>query len=366
MIRLSDLYPLLRPLLFRLDAERAHRLAVRALAGCGSGGQRPADTMLAQRIWGRHFPNPIGLAAGFDKNAECYAGALGLGFGFVEIGSVTPLPQAGNPRPRLFRLPQARAVVNRMGFNNDGMEAVAARLAARDRAGGIVGVNLGKNKETADAAADYEKGIACLGPFADYLVINVSSPNTPGLRALQGRAPLAALIDRARAARDALPVAPNGGRPPLLLKIAPDLTAEDRVDIAEVALGRHGGNHASRGLDGLIISNTTIERPAEIGAAWQNEAGGLSGAPLFGPSTALLRDMYRLTEGRLPLIGVGGIASAAEAYAKIRAGASLVQLYSALVYEGPGLPARIARELPALLAQDGFGHVAEVVGADHR
>jgi dihydroorotate dehydrogenase len=361
MLRLADFYPLLRPLLFRLDAERAHRLAVRALARHRSGSRPPRGRILAQRIWGRDFPNPVGLAAGFDKNAECFAGALALGFGFVEIGSVTPLPQTGNPRPRLFRLPQARAVINRMGFNNDGMEAVAARLAARDRARGIVGVNLGKNKETVDAAADYEKGIARLGPFADYLVINVSSPNTPGLRALQGRAPLAALIDRVRAARDALP-ADRNGRPPLLLKIAPDLTAEDRLDIAEVALGSGNGP----GLDGLIISNTTIERPAAIGAAWQKEAGGLSGAPLFAPSTALLRDMYRLTQGRLPLIGVGGIASAAEAYAKIRAGASLVQLYSALVYEGPGLPARITAELPALLAQDGFGHVAEAIGADHR
>jgi dihydroorotate dehydrogenase len=353
MTALARLYPLLRPLLFQLDAERAHRLAIRTLAHCSRGVQMPVDGRLRQVIWGHHFPNPLGLAAGFDKNAEAYRGALGLGFGCVEIGSVTPRPQAGNPRPRLFRLVRDRAVINRMGFNNDGMAQVAARLQQRDRKAGIVGVNLGKNKETEDAAADYELGVAALGPLADYLVINVSSPNTPGLRALQGKAPLAALVDRVRAARDALAM-----RPPLLLKIAPDLTAEDRVDIAEVAL--------SHGLDGIIISNTTISRPAHLAPAFAKEAGGLSGAPLFELSTALLSDMYRLTEGRLPLVGVGGIASAAQAYAKIRAGASLVQLYSAMVYEGPGLPARIVAGLPDHLAQDGFKSIAEAVGADHR
>lgn len=345
-------YPFIRPLLFQLDAERAHQLAVRALS-LTDGIARASDDALRQSFWGRDFPNPLGLAAGFDKNAECYRGALSLGFGFVEIGSVTPRPQAGNPRPRLFRLIDEKAVINRMGFNNDGMESVAARLKTRDPKAGIVGVNLGKNKETEDAAADYEKGTATLGPLADYLVINVSSPNTPGLRALQGKAPLAALVDRVRTARDLL-----GNRPPLLLKIAPDLTPEDRVDIAEVAL--------QHGLDGLIISNTTIARPASLDARWAKEAGGLSGAPLFQPSTALLSDMYRLTEGKLPLIGVGGISSAAEAYQKIRAGASLIQLYSSLVYAGPGLPGRIVKELPGLLARDGFRHVSAAIGADHR
>ncbi|WP_374369911.1 quinone-dependent dihydroorotate dehydrogenase [Dongia sp.] len=353
------LYPFLRPLLFQLDAENAHRLAVRALAATpAQAGSSAEDVMLRQILWGRSFPNPLGLAAGFDKNAEAYRGAFGLGFGFVEIGSVTPRPQAGNPRPRLFRLIHDRAVINRMGFNNDGMARVAERLRARDRKAGILGINLGKNKETEDAAADYELGVATLGPLADYLVINVSSPNTPGLRALQGKAPLAALVDRVRVARDALAADISKTQPPLLLKIAPDLTAEDRVDIAEVAL--------THGLDGLIISNTTISRPAHLAPAFAGEAGGLSGAPLFAMSTALLRDMYRLIEGRLPLIGVGGIASAADAYAKIRAGASLVQLYSALVYEGPGLPARIVAELPALLARDGFKSIGEAVGADHR
>jgi dihydroorotate dehydrogenase len=353
MTCLDSLYPLLRPALFRLDAENAHRLAVRALAVHSTVRRVATDAMLAQRLWSLDFPNPIGLAAGFDKNAECYRGALRLGFGFVEIGSVTPRPQAGNPRPRLFRLVADRAVINRMGFNNDGMEEVAARLGPRERGAGIVGVNLGKNKETEDAAADYELGVARLGPLADYLVINVSSPNTPGLRALQGKEPLAELIRRTRAARDTLPT-----HPPLLLKIAPDLTEDDQRDIAVVAL--------DEGLDGLIISNTTIARPPLACTDLAKEAGGLSGAPLLQPSTALLGRMYRLTEGRLPLIGVGGVASAADAYAKIRAGASLVQIYSAMVYEGPGLAARIIAGLAPLLRADGFLQVKDAVGADHR
>lgn len=351
MMSADLIYPLLRPALFRLEPEVAHRLAVRSL-GVMSGAAPKAHPALSQRLWSLDFPNPVGLAAGFDKNADCYRGALGLGFGFVEIGSVTPRPQAGNPKPRLFRLPADRAVINRMGFNNDGMEAVAARLTGRDRAKGIVGVNLGKNKETLDAAADYELGVARLGNLADYLVINVSSPNTPGLRALQGKEPLAALIQRTRVARDKLAT-----RPPLLLKIAPDLTEDDQRDIAEVAL--------AEGLDGIIISNTTIARPPLRETETAKETGGLSGAPLFAPSTALLGRMFKLTQGRLPLIGVGGIAHARNAYAKIRAGASLVQAYSALVYEGPGLAARIAKELPALLAADGFAHVRDAVGADH-
>ena len=276
------IYPLLRPALFCLDAEKAHRLAVRSLGLMGGSVLKATldpQPALAQRLWSLDFPNPVGLAAGFDKNAECYRGALGLGFGFVEIGSVTPRPQAGNPKPRLFRLPADRAVINRMGFNNDGMDAVASRLAGRDRTRGIVGVNLGKNKETVDAAADYELGVAQLGPLADYLVINVSSPNTPGLRALQGKEPLAELIQRTRIARDKLGPDKLTGQPPLLLKIAPDLTDDDQQDIAEVAL--------SSGLDGLIISNTTIARPPLREAETANETGGLSGAPLLGPATVL-------------------------------------------------------------------------------
>ncbi len=340
-------------LLRLLPPESAHRLSLRLLTLSPPALLRrgsPDDPILAARLFGLDFPNPVGLAAGYDKNAEVFEPARHLGFGFVEIGSVTPRPQAGNPRPRLFRLGGDRAVINRMGFNNDGLDAVAARLARR-RGPGIVGANLGKNKESADAAADYAAGMRALGPHADYVVINVSSPNTPGLRALQGRAPLAALIATVLAARGA-------NRPPLLLKIAPDLTQADKQDIAEVAL--------SSGLDGLIVSNTTIARPAGLQGRAKGETGGLSGRPLFAPSTAVLADMYRLTGGRLPLVGVGGIAGAADAYAKIRAGASLLQVYTALVYEGPGLVERIKRGLAAQLRADGFTGIAQAVGADHR
>jgi dihydroorotate dehydrogenase len=348
------LYQWAFPLLDRIDPERAHRFAIAALkTGLIAGDRKPDPPILAQTVFGRAFPNPIGLAAGFDKDGEVHAQALGLGFGFVELGSVTPLPQQGNPRPRLFRLTADRAVINRMGFNNRGIAAMAERLQGRDAARGIIGINLGKNKEQTDAAADYAAGTKQLGPLADYLVINVSSPNTPGLRALQSRDALAALIASVLEARAALM-----RRPPLLLKIAPDLTDADRQDIAEVAL--------AAGLDGLIVSNTTISRPSGLDPRFAGEAGGLSGRPLLQPATEILRDIYRRTGGKLPIIGVGGIASAVDAYAKIRAGASLVQLYSALIFEGPGLVQRIKDGLAVLLMRDGFSHVAEAVGADHR
>jgi dihydroorotate dehydrogenase len=345
-------------LLRLLPAEMAHRLTVRALAATPPGwiaggpwGAWEEDHILATRVFGLDFPNPIGLAAGFDKNAETFRHMAALGFGFAEIGSVTPRPQPGNPRPRLFRLPEDQAIVNRLGFNNDGLAAVQARLRRRPpRMQGILGANLGRNKDSTDAAADYAAGVRALAPLADYLVVNVSSPNTPGLRALQGREPLAALLAAVRAAR-------GGPSPPLLLKIAPDLTEADKADIAEVAL--------EGGVDGLIVSNTTIARPAGLASPAAVEAGGLSGRPLFAPSTAVLADMYRLTSGRLPLIGVGGIAGAEDAYAKIRAGASLLQLYTALVYQGPGLVARIKRGLAARLRADGFASLAAAVGADH-
>ena len=311
-----------------------------------------SDPIIASRHWGLDFPNPVGLAAGFDKNGEVPDEMLGQGFGFVEIGSVTPRPQDGNPQPRLFRLAEDRAVVNRMGFNNLGLDAVAANLKAR-KAKGVVGANLGKNKDTEDAAADYVLGVKKLGPLSDYLVINVSSPNTPGLRALQGRGPLEALIGRVQEAVSKLPA-----KKPLLLKIAPDLTEDDRKDIAEVAL--------TSGLDGLICSNTTIERPASLTSAEAKQTGGLSGAPLFEPSTAVLREMYALTGGKILLVGVGGIGSLDQAYAKIRAGASLLQLYSALVYSGTGLVNQINNGLIELLKRDGFAHLAGAVGADHR
>ncbi|MGE5548781.1 MAG: quinone-dependent dihydroorotate dehydrogenase [Solirubrobacterales bacterium] len=351
-----DYFRLAGPLVRFFDPETAHGLTIRALkAGLVPRQPRVEHPSLEVALWGLRFPNPVGLAAGFDKNAEVPDAMLRQGFGFVEIGSVTPRPQPGNPKPRMFRLAEDRAVINRMGFNNEGLDRVARRLDSRARIG-IVGANLGKNKDTEDAASDYEKGAARMAPLADYLVINVSSPNTPGLRSLQGRDQLEGLVGRTRAALDA--AVPSGKRPPLLLKIAPDLNDDDLADIAAVAL--------AGGLDGLIVSNTTIARPATLASEHAKETGGLSGAPLFDPSTAVLGRMYGLTEGRLPLVGAGGIGSGAQAYAKIRAGASLVQLYSALVYEGPALVTRIKRELIDCLARDGFASIADAVGADHK
>jgi dihydroorotate dehydrogenase len=348
-----DLFPLVRPLLRALPPEAAHRLTLVGLAAGLAGTSRAPDPAeLRQRLWGLDFPNPIGIAAGFDKDARAPDALLRLGFGFVEIGTVTPRPQPGNPKPRVFRLEADGALINRMGFNSGGLERVVARLAIRQRAGGIVGVNIGKNRDSADAAPDYAEGVRRAAPLADYLVVNVSSPNTPGLRDLQARAVLEVLLRQVLAARDE-----TGAHPPLLVKIAPDLTPEERADIAAVAL--------ATGIDGIIIANTTIARPSELRNSQTKEAGGLSGRPLFGPSTALLAEMYRLAERRLPLIGVGGVASAQDAYAKIRAGASLVQLYTALVFAGPTLLEQIKTGLAALLRRDGFASVAEAVGADH-
>jgi dihydroorotate dehydrogenase len=348
----SDSYRLVWPLLRLIEPETAHRLTVAALkAGLVPNAKRVADPILKVGLWDLAFPNPVGLAAGFDKDAEVADRMLGQGFGFVEVGTVTPRPQGGNSRPRLFRLEADQAVINRFGFNNQGLEAAGRRLAERRRLGraGIVGANVGPNRDSPDPAADCAAGVAALAGLADYLVINVSSPNTPGLRDLQGRRALKALLATALAAR-----LESGATSPLLVKIAPDLAPEDISDIAEAAL--------AAGIDGLIATNTTIERPAGLAGRHRGEIGGLSGRPLFEPSTAVLAYLYRLTEGRLPLIGVGGIASGADAYAKIRAGASLVQLYTALVYEGPRLVGRINRELARLLRADGFASVAEAVG----
>ena len=339
------LFPLARPLLHALPPEAAHRLTLWGLRhGLGPRQQAPDPPSLAQRLWGLDFPNPVGLAAGFDKDAEAVGPLLDLGFGFVEVGTVTPRPQPGNPRPRLFRLPADRAVINRLGFNSAGHAVVAANLRAFRESGrsGIVGVNLGKNRDSADALADYVAGVQRLGPLADYLAINVSSPNTPGLRALQGRAALESLLAAVLAARDALPA---GQRPPVLLKIAPDLTTADRQDIAEVAL-------ATR-IDGLIVANTTLARPPGLRGRHRDEAGGLSGRPLLSPSTALLAELRRLTDGHLPLIAVGGIATGADTRAKIAAGASLVQLYTALIYDGPLLVAAIKCNLGEALMAEG-------------
>lgn len=352
-----DPFHILRPVLYRMDSERAHKMALFGLkSGLASSLYKAGadDAVLGQTLWRKYFPNPVGLAAGFDKNAEVCDEALALGFGFVEVGGVTPLPQKGNPRPRLFRLTADRAVINRMGFNNDGLAVVADRLKAR-KGSGLVGVNLGKNKDQTDPTADYATLAAALAPLADFLVINVSSPNTPGLRALQSAEPLVAII---RAARTAAMNAMAGAPPPILIKIAPDLRDDELADIVAAACAEN--------LDGMVVSNTTLARPETLRSAERGETGGLSGAPLFARATHVLREVYRLSAGRFPLIGVGGIASGADAYAKIRAGASLVQLYSALVFEGPGLALRIKRDLTALLKRDGFSSVTEAVGADHR
>jgi dihydroorotate dehydrogenase len=345
--------------LYTLPAETAHHAALCALEhGLVGVRAEPDDPILKTSVWGLEFSNPIGLAAGFDKDARVVDAMLGLGFGFVEAGTVTPKPQPGNPKPRLFRLDEDAAVINRLGFNSGGVEAFAKRLAARlarPHAPGIVGANVGKNRDTVDGAADYVAGIEAVAELADYLVCNISSPNTPGLRALQAKAPIEDLLKRVLAARDRS--APGPKKPPLLAKVGPDLTEDQLRDIAEVAL--------ATGVDGLIVGNTTIERPASLKSPEKTEAGGLSGAPLLEPSTACLAALYRLTKGRIPLIGCGGVASGADAYAKIRAGASLVQVYSALVFEGPGLANRIKRELAARLRGDGFQRVADAVGRGH-
>lgn len=352
-----DPYRLLLPLLRRMDAEQAHRFALYALK---TGATRrfypaaPDDPVLATTVWGKAFVNPIGVAAGFDKNAEVVDALFDLGFGFGEVGGVTPMPQAGNPRPRLFRLDADRAVINRMGFNNQGASEVAQRVTAR-KSRRPLGVNLGKNKDQADAAADYATLASVFARHVDFLVINVSSPNTPGLRSLQNVEPLIAIVRAARTARDR---AVNAGPTPLLLKIAPDLNSADIEDITRVALQEQ--------LDGLVIANTTISRPESLMSPERTEIGGLSGAPLLEMSTRMLRRVFELTRGQLPLIGVGGVASGSDAYAKIRAGASLVQLYSAFVFEGPTLLNRIKRELAILLKRDGFTSVAAAVGADVR
>ena len=351
-------FALAAAVLRRLGPELAHDLTLRAMGlGLSPRPDDPNDPILATRLWGRDFANPLGSAAGFDKDAVVIQRTLDLGFGFVEVGSITPRPQPGNPKPRIFRLPEDRAVINRFGFNSAGREVAARYLADWRGTGrpGLVGVNLGKNRDSEDASEDYALGVRMLAPYGDYVVINVSSPNTPGLRALQGRAELEHLLDRVGAALDDTL---GAKRPPLLLKVAPDLTAADRADIAAVAL--------ARGLDGLIATNTTIERPADLRGRHRGEAGGLSGQPLFEPATQVLFDLYRLTGGAIPLIGVGGVASGADAYGKIRAGASLVQLYTALVYHGPALVGRIKRDLAALLRRDGFTQISQAVGADHR
>ncbi|AMB45249.1 quinone-dependent dihydroorotate dehydrogenase [Methylobacterium sp. AMS5] len=349
---IDALFPLARPLLHGLDAETAHDLTIRGLSLLPPRRPPADDASLTVEVFGQRFPNPVGLAAGFDKGARVADALLGLGFGFVEVGGVVPQPQPGNPRPRVFRLPRDRAVINRFGLNSDGLDAVADRLKARAGREGIVGVNIGANKEAADRLADYVACTARLAPHVAFITVNVSSPNTPGLRDLQGEAFLDDLLARVVAARDA-----SGSSPAVLLKIAPDIALEGLDAMTATAL--------RRGIQGLVVSNTTIARPASlVESSVAKETGGLSGRPLFGPSTRLLAETYLRVGDRIPLIGVGGIDSAEAAWTKIRAGARLVQLYSALVYEGPGLVGTIKRGLSQRLRAEGLTSLAPVVGRD--
>ena len=341
------LYRLIRPAIFALEAERAHQLSLLGLKLLPEGKPQPLGGPLDTRVAGLAFPNPLGMAAGYDKDGEVPDALLGLGFGFAEVGSITPRPQPGNPRPRLFRLAEDEAVINRMGFNNHGMAEALARLAARPRRG-VLGVNVGANKDATNRIDDYITGIRAFSPVADYITVNISSPNTPGLRDLQGDKELADLLGAIVANRAA-------GDPPVFLKVAPDLDAGAPGRIVE-AVARHG-------LAGIIVSNTTISRPP-LQSAHAGEAGGLSGAPLRDLALQRLRDFRAVAGTSVPLIGVGGIATAEDAFARIRAGASLVQLYSAMVYRGPGIAREIAAGLERLLCQYGFGSIAEAVGSE--
>ena len=331
-----------------LSAERAHNLTLTLAGAAAPFLPRPAadDRRLAITAFGLDFPNPVGLAAGFDKNAQVPDAMGKFGFGFVECGTVTPRPQAGNPQPRLFRLIEDGAVINRMGFNNGGMQEAARNLKAR-RGRGIVGINIGANKDSADRISDYVLGFAALAPLADYVTVNVSSPNTPGLRGLQNREELTRLLDSLITAR-------AGTKKPILLKIAPDLDHHALDEIAAVV--------RTSAIEGLIVSNTTIARPP-LKSSHARETGGLSGRPLFAPSTEVLRGMRQRLGKSVTLVGVGGIAGGADAYEKIRAGASLVQLYTALVYQGPGLVTRIKQELLSCLARDGYANATAAVGS---
>jgi len=345
------MYGLLRPFIFTLDAETAHGATIHALAAMRLPwpNRGTIDPMLHQSIAGLDFAGPVGLAAGFDKDGMVAHRMRRFGFAFGEIGTLTPLPQAGNPRPRLFRLAEDRAVINRMGFNNGGQTAALARLTSRGRPKDMVlGINIGANKDSADRIEDYARGVTAMAPHADYLAVNISSPNTPGLRALQDRGALDELLGRVMVAR-------GEQGPPVFLKVAPDLEPADVDDIAELAI--------AHGLGALIVSNTTISRPP-LASRHAGEAGGLSGAPLHDLALTRMKDFRRVLGTRLPLIGVGGIATAEQAYARIRAGASVVQIYSAMIYEGPYLAARINAGLAGLLRRDGFKSVSEAVGAD--
>lgn len=353
---MGALFSLARPILHALDPETAHQASIRSLSLLPALTPAPDDPLLTVEAFGLHFPNPVGLAAGYDKQCEAPDQLLGLGFGFVECGGVTPLPQTGNPRPRVFRLPRDGAVINRFGLNSEGLAAIAERLRRRRGRSGIVGVNLGANKESGDRISDYVTLVTRLCGLAQFLTVNISSPNTPGLRDLQGEAFFDELLARCVEARDTTDTA-MGTRTALLVKIAPDLT--------EDALDRLVATALARGIDGLVVSNTTTARPETLqDADTAREAGGLSGRPLFLRATQVLAQTALRVEGRIPLIGVGGVDSAEAAIAKIRAGANLVQLYTALVYAGPGLVGEIKRGIAAHLRETGFSSVAELAGRD--
>jgi dihydroorotate dehydrogenase len=353
VIRAFDAFSL--PLLRWFDPEDAHRLAIHGLKFLPPARPRPDDHKLAVRAFGLNFPNPVGMAAGFDKNAEVPDALLRLGFGFVEIGTVTPRAQRGNPRPRLFRLERDEAVINRLGFNSDGAETVLRRLAGRAHFGGIVGVNVGANKDSSDRTADYVKLIEMFAPVASYFTVNVSSPNTPGLRNLQQAGMLDDLLARVIDARER--VRKNAGEAPVLLKIAPDLSLGELDDVVQIA--------RSRRVDGMIVSNTTLARPSTLREETRaRESGGLSGRPLFRLSTRMVAETYVRVEGAFPLVGVGGIDSGGAALTKVRAGASLIQVYSALVYKGLGLVEDIKNDLASTLLRTGRDSLSEIVGAD--
>ncbi|MEO7409811.1 MAG: quinone-dependent dihydroorotate dehydrogenase [Sphingomicrobium sp.] len=355
------MYRLLRPLIFRIDAERAHRATIAALKLMPKRRPPTFAGSLTTSIAGLGFPSPVGLAAGFDKDGEVPDAMLGLGFGFVEVGTVTPRPQSGNPRPRLFRLTEDQAVINRLGFNNKGQDAAALRLALRDPARGVVGINVGANKDSIDRIADYAAGVRAMAPLADYLTVNISSPNTPGLRDLQAGGELVELLAAVGEARTGgVPRSdagsgPRPAPPPIFLKVAPDLEGGDHQRIVRAAI--------DGGVDALIVANTTVSRPA-LRSRFAGEAGGLSGAPLRTLACDQLRQFRSASGGQLPLIAAGGIASAEDAWARIVSGASLVQLYSALVYHGPGLAWRISDGLAAILQREGIASISDAVGLE--
>lgn len=355
-----DFYKLTRPLLFQMDPETAHQMGIKLLkSGMLPKCNAAQDPSLEQQLWGLRFPNPVGLAAGFDKNAEVIGPAMDLGFGFVEAGTVTPKPQDGNPKPRVFREANNNAVINRMGFPNVGMNAfkenIEKFLELKPRPNGVLGINIGMNKNQKDPAKDYKTLIRVLGPMADYLTVNISSPNTPGLRDLQEPETLAELIAdlKEERKRSCGPVPP-----PILIKLAPDLDAKQRKAVAKTLVNQD--------VEGVILGNTTLDRPESLPAGFRDETGGLSGQPLKNKATETIKSFYKDTKGKIPIIGVGGISSGADAYEKIRAGASLVQLYTGLVFQGPSVVYSINQDLRGLLKADGFATLADAVGADHK